>query len=51
MYESELEVANAKGYVADWSEWSGQYMMDRAGEIMTGEINLYALLSKLIDKY
>jgi hypothetical protein len=51
LFECEIEVPNARGAAVTWAEWATSFMMDHAGDIMTGEKSMPMILTKLMDKY
>jgi ubiquitin-protein ligase len=49
--ECEVTVRSSKSPFPQWKEWACIYMSDHACDIRTGEANLVAVISTLLDKF
>ena len=49
--DSQVSVAGGKKHHNDWKGWCQGYLVDRYGDILTGELTVTQVLTKAIEKY
>lgn len=49
--DSQVSVSGGKKTHGDWVGWCQSYLVDRSGDILTGELTVQQVLTKAIEKY